>query len=134
MDRRGVLRKRRDRRGWTRGIAGVAAAVGVMLAVPLAGAAEGQGYTVAPYLSNSGAESLALDLAGNLVLVNPGTGNMDSEIDRLIDLDGNGTIDNEAEQRPVAAGLPSLAQFDEETGELGRIGVEAAAWSPNGEL
>lgn len=111
-----------------------AAVVGVLLALPLTTQADEVSYAIAPYLSSVVAESLAMDPDGHLAFVDYGTGDMNARIVRLSDLDGTGTIDNEAEMHVVAGNLPSTVVFDEEFGEFGIAGTEAAAFSPSGEL
>jgi hypothetical protein len=57
---------------------------------------------------------------------------MDSAIMRLRDLNGNGTIDNEAELRPVVTNIASSGGFDSETGEYFSVGAAAVTWSASG--
>ena len=115
---------------------GLALGLSAMLTLPglAAASAQDNGYVVSPYLTGSQAVSLAIDPNGHLAIVEQGTGAMDGQIERLVDLDGNGTIDNEAERHAVAAALPSTFYVDPQTGEGSGAGVEAAAWSPTGEL
>jgi hypothetical protein len=106
----------------------------LLLALPGLAAAQESGYSVSLYLANSQAAALALDPDGQLAIVEIGTGNMDGQIERLTDLNGDGLIDNDAERQAVASGLPSSLFEDEESGGLAAAGPAAAAWSPAGAL
>ncbi len=106
-------------------------AVAGLLAVPAVALADGHevDYTVTPYASGlSSPRGLTLDAAGNVVVAVQGTGQMDSAIVRLRDLDADG-VSNPTEWKYAASGLPSSAGPE---GQL--VGASDIAIDADGEL
>lgn len=79
--------------------------------------------------------SLAIDQNGHLLVAVQGSGNADSAVLRLRDLDGDGMASNGAEIRPVLNNLPSNALVSPEDPEAREIlGASGLAVSADGEI
>jgi hypothetical protein len=69
---------------------------------------------------------------GSLVVASLGTGNQDSSVARLTDLNGDGMADNGAEVRTIINGLPSHVIFIDDAPEI--IGASGVSVDANGEV
>jgi sugar lactone lactonase YvrE len=106
-------------------------AVAGLLAVPAVAMADDQpvDYRVTPYATGlSSPRGLTLDGDGNVVVAVQGTGQMDSGVIRLRDLDADG-VSNATEWKHALSGLPSAAGPE---GQL--VGASDIAFDANGEM
>ena len=106
-------------------------AVAGLLAVPAVAMADNHAvdYTVTPYATGlNSPRGLTLDVEGNVVVAVQGTGQKDSGVIRLRDLDADG-VSNPTEWKHALSGLPSTAGPE---GQL--VGASDIAFDADGEM
>lgn len=111
-------------------------AIGALLGmaiVPSIASAQDTAYIVMPYATNlSAPRGLTIDPDGNLVVAEQGAGNMDGQLTRLIDLDGDLMADNGAEMKAVVNGIPSFIVQPAPGDPPEIIGASDLAYGPDG--